>query len=91
MTSTPAAKLLSQEDALLNLRNAFYELQHHQIALDELWEVTNEGVCLPNPAYFDRQLKEIADQADRVRATLDLVQSIRRYRHLVNEPQLLTQ
>lgn len=90
MTPSPWPKLLSQEDALLNLRNAFYELQHHQIALDELWEATNEGVCLPNPAYFDRQLKEIADQADRVRATLDLVQMIRRYRHVVNEPEGVT-
>ncbi len=90
MTSNPVTKLPSEADALLNLRDAFYQLQHHQVALDELWEGSTDGSHLPNPAFFDRQLKEVADQADRVRATLDLAQSIRRYRHLIDEPEVQT-
>lgn len=85
MTVNPPAKLISEEDALLNLRNAFYQLQHHEVALDELWEGTDEGRSLSRQSLLDRQLKEIADQADRLRVTLDLVCSVRRYQHLLGK------
>jgi len=90
MITTPYPKLPSEADALLNLRNAYYQLQHHEVVLEDLWQGSNEGCSVRHQAFVDRQLKELADQADRVRATLDLVQSIRRYGHLINEAQGLS-
>ena len=77
-----------EEDALLNLRGAYYQLEHHQVAFDELWQGSGEGQCLRHQAMMHRQLKEIADQADQLRATLDLVHSIRRYQHLLGKEQV---
>ena len=58
-------RIPTETDALENLRSAYEELQHHEIALSELWEASEGGKRLGQEAFLDRILKEVADHADQ--------------------------
>ena len=86
MNSKSPLKIPPQDELVTQLRDAYEGLVQQGDPLAEFCE--EQLSAAPNEeVYTDHRLKMIEVQVERLRATLDLVKAIRRYRCLAQSPK----